>query len=58
MQMMKEMAQTVIASIDTKPTLQRTVEQRVKRTWDCSQIEGRDEDEVTNSDEDDELKKQ
>ena len=46
MQLRKEIAKEVIASVGTKPTLQRTVEQRVK------------EDEVTNWNEDDDLKKQ
>ena len=58
LQMRKEIAPQVIAIVDTQPTSQRTVEQRVKQNWDCSQIEDRDEDGVMNWDEDDELKNQ
>ena len=36
MQMRKEIAAEVIASTDTRPTLQRTVEQRMKQNWDST----------------------
>ena len=39
-------------------TEQRTVERRVRQNWDCSQIEDRDEEEVMEWHEEDELKEQ
>ena len=41
---------------DAKPTSQRTVWQKVRKNWHCSQIEDRDEEEIMEWHEEDQLR--
>ena len=48
----------VRAQVDVKPTTQRKVGQSVKQSWDCSQIENEEEDEVEDWQKEDQMVRQ